>query len=102
VVETIAEARKESEILRGEGEAQRNATFAAAFQRDPEFFEFYRSMNAYATALDGQGTTMVISPDSEFFRFFRNAEGVAPAPAAPAAPPAAAPAAPAASDATAQ
>jgi modulator of FtsH protease HflC len=104
VVETIAEARKESEILRGEGEAQRNATFAAAFQKDPEFFEFYRSMNAYATALDGQGTTMVISPDSEFFRFFRNAEGVTPAPTPPATPPAAAPtpAAPAASDATAQ
>ena len=78
VVETIAEAQRESEILRGEGEAQRNATFAAAFQKDPEFFEFYRSMNAYVAALDGQGTTMVISPDSEFFRFFRNAEGAAP------------------------
>ena len=46
---------KESEILRGEGEAQRNATFAEAFQRDPEFFEFYRSMNAYGTALDSTG-----------------------------------------------
>jgi membrane protease subunit HflC len=77
VIETIAQAQKESEILRGEGEAQRNATFAAAFQKDPEFFEFYRSMNAYVAALDGQGTTMVISPDSEFFRFFRNAEGAA-------------------------
>ena len=75
VVETIAEAQRESEILRGEGEAQRNATFAAVFQKDPEFFEFYRSMNAYVAALDGQGTTMVLSPDSEFFRFFRNAEG---------------------------
>ena len=80
VVETVAEARKESEILRGEGEAQRNATFADAFQRDPDFFEFYRSMNAYAAALDGQGTTMVLSPDSEFFRFFRNAYGETPAP----------------------
>ena len=48
VVEIVAEARKESEILRGEGEAERNAIFADAFQRDPEFFEFYRSMNAYA------------------------------------------------------
>nr|MBA3446597.1 protease modulator HflC [Pseudaminobacter sp.] len=47
VVETIAEARRESEILRGEGEAERNAIFAEAFQRDPEFFEFYRSMIAY-------------------------------------------------------
>jgi modulator of FtsH protease HflC len=80
VVETIATAQKESEILRGEGEAQRNATFAAAFQRDPEFFEFYRSMNAYLIALDGQGTTMLLSPDSEFFKFFRDASGKVPEP----------------------
>lgn len=79
VVETIAAAQKQSEILRGEGEAQRNATFAAAFQKDPEFFEFYRTMNAYVSALDGQGTTMVLSPDSEFFKFFRDASGKAPA-----------------------
>ena len=71
VVETVAEARKELEILRGEGEAQRNATFADAFQRDPGFFEFYRSMNAYGAALDSAGTTMVLSPDSEFFRYFQ-------------------------------
>jgi modulator of FtsH protease HflC len=80
VVETIATAQKASEILRGEGEAQRNATFAAAFQRDPEFFEFYRSMNAYLIALDGQGTTMLLSPDSEFFKFFRDASGKLPEP----------------------
>jgi len=88
VVETIAEAQKESEILRGEGEAERNAIFAAAFQKDPEFFEFYRSMNAYVAALEGEGTTMVLSPDSEFFKFFRDASGKAPeslpAPPAPA------------------
>ena len=84
VVETIAEARKESEILRGEGEAARNAAFAAAFQRDPAFFEFYRSMSAYSSALDSSGTTMVLSPDSEFFRYFRSPTGTA-APAAPAA-----------------
>jgi membrane protease subunit HflC len=104
VIETIAQAQKEGEILRGEGEAQRSATFAAAFQKDPDFFEFYRSMNAYVAALDGQGTTMVISPDSEFFRFFRNADGVAP-PATPTPPAAAAPpsaAAPAPADAPAQ
>ncbi|RVC58622.1 protease modulator HflC, partial [Mesorhizobium sp. M4B.F.Ca.ET.088.02.2.1] len=64
VVEIVAEAQKESEILRGEGEAQRSATFAAAYQRDPAFFEFYRSMNAYGTALDNTGTTMVLSPES--------------------------------------
>ncbi|MGO4834699.1 SPFH domain-containing protein, partial [Rhizobiaceae sp. 2RAB30] len=82
VVETVAAARKESEILRGEGEAQRNAVFANAFQRDPEFFEFYRSMNAYVQSLDPNSTTMVLSPNSEFFRFFRNSGG-AVAPAAP-------------------
>lgn len=75
VVEIIAEARRESEILRGEGEGERNAIFADAFQRDPEFFEFYRSMAAYSQALDSSGTTMVLSPDSEFFRFFRDASG---------------------------
>ncbi|MFK0687379.1 protease modulator HflC [Mesorhizobium sp. IMUNJ 23033] len=72
VVEIVAEAQKESEILRGEGEAQRSATFAAAYQRDPAFFDFYRSMNAYGTALDNTGTTMVLSPESEFFRYFRD------------------------------
>ena len=88
VVEIVAEARKESEILRGEGEAQRNAVFADAFQRDPSFFEFYRSMIAYSNALLGTGTTMVLSPDSEFFRYFNSPNGGA-APAAPPAPPAA-------------
>lgn len=93
VVEIIAEAQKESEILRGEGEAQRSATFAGAYQRDPAFFDFYRSMNAYGTALDNTGTTMVLSPSSEFFRFFRDPDGkqgpatpTGPAPAAPTAP----------------
>lgn len=90
VVETVAEARKESEILRGEGEAQRNAIFANAFQRDPEFFEFYRSMNAYVHSLDPNSTTMVLSPNSEFFRFFRDSNAAAPsAPAASNAAPAA-------------
>jgi modulator of FtsH protease HflC len=92
VVETIAAAQRESEILRGQGEAERSATFAAAFQKDPEFFEFWRSMNAYVTALTGQGTTMVLNPDTEFFKFFNQAQGKAPqgapgtvpAPAAPA------------------
>ncbi|MFA6154874.1 protease modulator HflC [Mesorhizobium sp.] len=107
VVEIVAEARKESEILRGEGEAQRSATFAAAYQRDPAFFDFYRSMNAYGTALDNTGTTMVLSPNSEFFRFFRNPDGketssvpASPAPGPVAPPPA--PAAPAAQSGTGQ
>jgi len=75
VVEILAAAQREAEILRGEGEAERNAIFAEAFQRDPEFFEFYRSMAAYRSALDPNGTTMLLSPDSEFFRFFGNALG---------------------------
>ncbi len=87
VVEIVAEARKESEILRGEGEAERNAVFADAFQRDPGFFEFYRSMIAYSNALQGTGTTMVLSPDSDFFRYFGSPNGPTGArPAAPAQP----------------
>ncbi len=65
----LAEAQRESEILRGQGEGERNKILADAFGKDPEFFDFYRSMEAYGEAL-GEGTTMVLSPDSEFFRFF--------------------------------
>ena len=82
VVETVAEARRESEILRGQGEAERSAIFADAFQRDPGFFEFYRSMNAYAASLGTEGTSMVLSPDSDFFRYFRSPGGAAAAPPA--------------------
>jgi membrane protease subunit HflC len=90
VVEITADARRESEILRGEGEAERNGIFAEAFSRDPDFFDFYRSMSAYTAALNGEGTTMLLSPDSDFFRYFGSQSGerpaAAPAPAAPAAP----------------
>lgn len=75
VVEIEAGAQRDGEILRGEGEAERNSIFAAAFTRDPEFFEFYRSMTAYSTALEKSGTTMILSPDSDFFRFFKNPDG---------------------------
>ena len=74
-VVTVAEARRESEILRGEGDGERNRIFAAAFNRDPEFFEFYRSMLAYEKALERSDTTMVLSPNSDFFRFFRDPTG---------------------------
>jgi modulator of FtsH protease HflC len=102
VVEIEAEAQRESEILRGEGDAERSRVFADAFNKDPEFFEFYRSMQAYAQALENSGTTMVLSPDTDFFRFFQNPQGsaksqpgtAAPAPAT-APPPAAASAEPA-------
>ena len=65
----IAEAQRQSEILRGQGEGERNQILGEAFGQDPEFFDFYRSMEAYGEAF-GEGTTMVLSPDSEFFRFF--------------------------------
>ena len=71
----IAEAQKTSDIMRGEGEAQRNKVFAQAFSKDPEFFEFYRSMQAYRTALNNDDTTMVLSPDSDFFNYFRDDQG---------------------------
>ncbi|WP_185985051.1 SPFH domain-containing protein [Aureimonas mangrovi] len=70
VVETIAGARRDAEILQGEGEAERNSIFAGAFGANPEFFEFYRSMQAYRGAMENAGTTMVLSPDSDFFRYF--------------------------------
>ncbi|WP_368669588.1 protease modulator HflC [Agrobacterium sp. a22-2] len=85
VVELQAEAQRDSEILRGEGDAERNRIFADAFSRDPAFFEFYRSMAAYGQSLGSSGTTMVLSPNSEFFRFFNDATGAPPA-AAPAVP----------------
>ncbi len=65
----LADAQREAEILRGQGEGERNRILGEAFGRDVEFFDFYRSMEAYGEAL-GEGTTMVLSPDSEFFRFF--------------------------------
>jgi len=76
-VELLAMAQRESEIVRGEGDAQRNRTFAEAFGRDAEFFNFYRSMQAYTKSLAGTETTLVLSPDSEFFRHF-GMQGLSP------------------------
>ena len=81
VVETVAEARKESEILRGQGEAQRSEIFAKVAEKDPGFFAFQRSMSAYREALTSPETSLVLSPDSEFFKFFRDAGGKLPSPA---------------------
>lgn len=72
VVETVSEARKNAEIIRGEADANRNAIFAEAFGRDPEFFSFYRSLNAYEQSLKGENSTLVIAPDSEFFDFLKS------------------------------
>ena len=66
----VSEAKRESEIIRGEADAERNAIFASAFGEDPEFFEFYRSLNAYAKSIRGSNSTMVMSPNSEFFNYF--------------------------------
>jgi membrane protease subunit HflC len=82
VVEIKAAAQRDAEVLRGEGEGERNAIFADAFGRDPEFFEFYRSMSAYSQALNDSGTTMVLSPNSDFFRYFQDPSGSSRRPAA--------------------
>ena len=68
----LANAEKQSEIMKGEGDGIRNKIFADAFGRDPDFFSFYRAMQAYETALIGGDTTLILSPDSDFFKFFGN------------------------------
>ena len=68
----LAEANKKSEIMKGEGDGERNKIFANAFGRDPQFFAFYRAMQAYEKALIGGETSLVLSPDSDFFKFFGN------------------------------
>lgn len=77
VVELVSEAEREAEIIRGEADAERNAIFADAYGRDPEFFEFYRSLNAYEGALKGSNSSLVLSPDSEFFNYLRSSQGTA-------------------------
>ena len=66
----LAEANKKSEIMKGEGDGLRNKIFADAFGRDPQFFGFYRAMQAYEKALIGGETSLILSPDSEFFKYF--------------------------------
>jgi len=68
----LANAEKQSEIMKGEGDGIRNKIFADAYGRDPDFFSFYRAMQAYETALIGGDTTLILSPDSDFFKFFGN------------------------------
>ena len=79
-----AEANQKAEQLRGEGDAERNRIFADAFGRDPDFFAFYRSMQAYEAGLKAGDTRMLLRPDSDFFRYFGNPSGkareAAPAP----------------------
>jgi len=81
VVELTSDARRRSEIVRGEADAQRNAIYAQAFGQDPEFFAFTRSMTAYERALRGQNSSLVINPEGEFFSYLGaggNPNGVSP------------------------
>lgn len=71
-VEIVSDANREAEITRGQADAQRNAIFAEAFGRDPEFFDFYRSLTAYQRALQDGNSTMVINPNSEFFTYLKS------------------------------
>tara|TARA_R110002167_G_scaffold366284_2_gene594285 strand:- start:10889 stop:11770 length:882 start_codon:yes stop_codon:yes gene_type:complete len=77
VVELVSESQRQAEITRGEADAERNAIFAQAFGADPEFFEFYRSMTAYSRALTTGKSSMVLSPDSEFFNYLKSDQGAA-------------------------
>ena len=72
VVETLSEAEREAQIVRGEADAQRNNVFAEAFGADPEFFAFYRSLQAYENALQGGNSSMVMTPNSQFFDYLKN------------------------------
>ncbi len=91
VIVLLADATSKSEQIRGEGDGERNRIFADAFGKDPDFFSFYRSMQAYEAGLKSSDTRMVLRPDSEFFRYFVNPSGKSPmgpaAPAIPVAPP---------------
>lgn len=71
----LAEAKRDSEIIRGKGDGERNRIFAEAVGKDPDFFAFYRSMSAYEKAFKPADTTMILSPDSEFFRYFIDLSG---------------------------
>ena len=82
VVEIVSEANREAEIVRGEADAERNSIFAEAYGADEDFFRFYRSLTAYERAIQGSNSTLVITPDSEFFEFL---DGAGVTPSAPAA-----------------
>ena len=85
VIETVSDAKRQAEIVRGQADAKRNAIFAAAYGADPDFFQFYRSLTAYRDSLLAGNSTLVLSPDSEFFRYLKDSKGSAavtePAPA---------------------
>jgi membrane protease subunit HflC len=82
-VEMVSKANRAAQTIRGQGDADANRVFAEAYNLDPEFFSFYRSLQAYSTSLANSGTTMVLNPNSEFFRYLKTA----PVPVAPLPPP---------------
>jgi modulator of FtsH protease HflC len=85
VVELTSDARRQAEVIRGEADAQRNAIYAEAFGRDPEFFAFTRSLTSYERSLRGSNSSIVMQPDSDFFEYLRSFDvPVAPVPPAPA------------------
>jgi membrane protease subunit HflC len=85
----LADAQSKGEQVRGEGDGERNRIFADAYGRDPQFFSFYRSMQAYEAGLRSNDTRMLLKPDSEFFRYFVDPSGKPREPGAnPSTPPA--------------
>lgn len=80
VVELTSQARKESEVIRGEADGARNAIYADAFGRDPEFFAFTRSLTSYERALGGENSSIVMQPDSQFFEYLRGDQAADPKP----------------------
>ncbi len=74
-IELVSAAERDANIVRGEADAQSNRIFAEAYSRDPEFFEFYRSLAAYEIALQGRNSSMILSPDGEFFDYFASPNG---------------------------
>ncbi|MGH6815958.1 MAG: protease modulator HflC, partial [Hyphomicrobiaceae bacterium] len=78
-----AEAYRKSEQIRGDGDGERNRIFAESFGKDPEFAAFYRHMQAYETALKSNDTRLLLSPDSEFFKYFTDPGGAKTPPPAP-------------------
>jgi membrane protease subunit HflC len=70
-VTLVSEAKRDSEIIRGQADAETTNIFAEAFGRDPEFYAFIRSLNAYEKSMTGENTTIVMSPDSEFFNYMK-------------------------------
>ena len=86
-IETVSEAQRDADIVRGEADAERNAILATAFGADEEFFAFLRSMQAYRTSLTGENTTLMVEPGSEFFNYLNSPiSSAAPPPPAPGEP----------------